>query len=217
MNIITKQKYFIILILCSLLLIIYIIKESKIDYMVSSTPVQNISNDTECNGENNQHYNVGFGIEHYYIGYISDTDPILITLSCDHTQFKITGFVNQIIKSSDLKEYNYGETIELADLIAGTAVVTLEDYNFDGYNDISSVAGNVSSVDTYVIFLYNPKTNKFDYSPALSKLKNISINKEEETIQQSYCYFVTEEQQTAENFMCEKAYYKWNGDVLEGV
>jgi hypothetical protein len=50
-----------------------------------------------------------------------------------------------------------------------------DDYNFDGYNDLSAISSNgqgFDGVDSFNIFLYNPKIQKFVYNAEISKLQN---------------------------------------------
>jgi hypothetical protein len=122
--------------------------------------------DPACNGSQNQYYDIGFGTEHHYSGEVAPDIKVKITLSCDHTRFFISGDVNQVIAT----------TTELADLVAGTEVVRVEnDYNFDGYNDLSTIWSNGSGqtqIDSSFIFLYNPASNKFILDEKLSSLEN---------------------------------------------
>lgn len=141
---------------------------------------QPIVSKPDCDGKDNPYYDLGYGIEHEYKGNIRDGMPVQIVLSCDLATFTITGSVQQVIKAEDIP-HNDGdvESIALADLIAGTEVVDVNsDYNFDGYNDLSSIATNgqgTQGVDSYLIFLYDTKRKQFIFNKDLSSIKNIHI------------------------------------------
>lgn len=152
--------------------------------------------DPACDGEKNEYYDLGYGVEHVYEGELIPGQKVSITLSCDHQKLIVRGAVNQTISGddvlSDVEKAEPHESIELADTHVGTDVVSVgSDYNFDGYNDISSVAGDGSgwqAVDTYFIFLYNPKTKKFEYNKQLGELENISLDPKKKEIYQFFGY-----------------------------
>ena len=137
------------------------------NWSIKKPPLSSL--DPECIGVLHEYYILGFGVEHTYEGEIAENMPVKVVLSCDHTTFTISGSINQIITSSDIKENPDDEALELADLMLGSEVVKIDsDYNKDGYNDLSSIINNGSEVDSTAVFLYNPQQNKFIYSKELS-------------------------------------------------
>ncbi len=188
----------------------------------ASTTLSN--NDPACDGEKNPYATIGYGIKHNYSGSIIAGKKISMTLSCDHKTITLSGSVNQTLQVKN-KEYNeagsdVGMTedgpdglIELADLSSGTEVIdTDSDYNFDGYNDITSISSNGqgrSAIDSFIIFLYNPKTNQFVFNKQLSNLENISVT-ENKTLMQQYCYFDSK----GYSGKCNITYYKWKDEKL---
>lgn len=159
-----------------------------------SNQISTISQST-CLGKNDPYYNLGFGIEHEYNGNIQSNMPVNIVLSCDHKTFTITGSINQIITSRDTVDSSYkGEISELADLVSGTEVVKVNtDYNFDGYNDLSTINSNgsgVNQVDGYYIFLYNPSLKKFVYNKELSQIENVYVPEGSKNEVASSAYYI---------------------------
>jgi hypothetical protein len=172
--------------------------------------------DPACDGEANEYYSLGFGVEHRYEGKIAPGKPVSVTLSCDHLRLTISGAVSQVITAEgDMNEGAFGE---LADLSSGSLVVSLEDdYNFDGYSDLSSIVSNgqgMSAVDTFVVFLYDPAAKRFAYSQPLSAIENLWPDPETQTIRQEFCYFESEKI----DLTCERAEYRWlDGRLVEIV
>jgi len=178
-----------------------------------------VSSDPSCDGVKDPYYNLGFGVEHTYEGDIKPGMHVKIVLSCDHQKLTISGAVNQVIQSSDLAKYNDGENIDLADLSSGTEVIGLNyDYNFDGYKDLESIVSSgqgISAIDTDIIFLYNPKINKFVYQPDLSALENIYVYDSDKTIRQEFN--LGYDSNTGGGAGFEEIIYKWNNNSLAKV
>ena len=148
--------------------------------------------DPACDGEKNQYYDLGFGIEHSYEGDIQKGKHIKMILSCDHKKLTITGAVEQTIQSSDeeLKNTSYGEEQELVGAEAlPYGVDTGSDYNFDGYNDLTLTiarGSGVSALYSFFIFLYDPIQNKFVFNSGLSNLQNIQVDNVNHDIKQNF-------------------------------
>ena len=158
--------------------------------------------DPNCNGEKNESYSIGFGIEHEYTGTIIEGKNVKAILSCDHDQITISGSVSQKILAKDIRLYDeevvsesertmigdYGDFTELADLSRGAeiAVDFGNDYNFDGYNDLATLASSGSGYSTILVFLYNPKSNTFEFSRDISSKINIYPNKDEKILEQRF-------------------------------
>ena len=185
-----------------------------------SAPSKNIyvktNSDPACDGAKDPDYILGFGIEHTYEGDIKPGMHVKIVLSCDHKKFTISGAVNQIITSADLKKYNNGEEVELADLVGGENIVDLNsDYNFDGYNDLSSIMSNgqgISGEKSFFIFIYDSRLNKFVYNDNVSSLTNVGAVKEKSEISQTSCFFSSDEKNS---ITCDITYYKWASGHLQ--
>lgn len=113
--------------------------------------------------------------ENIYYGEIKKDMPVKIVLSCDQERFNIVGSVTQLIDSTNGVDL-VGDDVVLVDISSGSQVVYVEDdYNFDGYNDLSAISSNgqgFDGVDSFNIFLYNPKIQKFVYNAEISKLQN---------------------------------------------
>ncbi len=176
--------------------------------------------DPACDGSKNQYFDIGFGITHQYDAEITPGQKVHMVLSCDHTRLTLSGAVNQEISSKELakdqanttfnsetgKPVTFDESTELADLSAGTNVVTIKnDFNFDGFNDLQLVASNGQgsmAIDGYYIFLYSSSTKQFKYSPELSAINNISISEDlPKTIEQAFSYGF--------NTGGNRVHYKW--------
>ena len=159
-------------------------------FISSSSPIFNAP-ESACDGKKDGYYDLGYGVEHTYTGEIQPGKSVTIVLSCDHLTMTITGAVQQVITAKSLFNYTSPEIDDLADLSSGDQVIdTNSDFNFDGYNDLSTVAvsGNGAyKTVSYYIFLYNPSSKRFVFSPALSNLTNISVNKDEKYVA-SYGY-----------------------------
>jgi hypothetical protein len=168
-------------------------------------------NESECLGESHEYYNLGYGIENVYQGFIKPEKQVEITLSCDHKSLKIEGSVNQIIKSKDLSQYFNGKEIELADTISGSLVIELEsDYNSDGYNDLTSIwskGSGVSGISSALVFLYDDKNNIFVFNKELSFVNNLSVSPEGDLYTDN-CYRNTEKDET----YCSKQFYILNNE-----
>lgn len=62
----------------------------------------------------------------------------------------------------------------------------LDDYNFDGCQDISWVSGmNARGDVTYTVFLYSQPTRKFIYSDDLSAISNLKISQQPNCLSES--------------------------------
>lgn len=113
--------------------------------------------------------------ENIYYGEIKKDMPVKVVLSCDQERFNIVGSVTQLIDSTNGIDLA-GDDVVLVDISSGSQVVDIEDdYNFDGYNDLSAISSNgqgFDGVDSFNIFLYNPKIQKFVYNAEISKLQN---------------------------------------------
>jgi hypothetical protein len=183
----------ILAILCVLLILIgveYAVKQF-VNYGPNPNPIVSNNKESIClSGES----------EHLYDGKIKDDKNIKIVLSCDLKKMTITGAVNQEI---------LGDTA-LADIISGDRVIDTDgDFNFDGYNDISSIVSNGQgryAIDYYNIYLYQPKDNKFVLSQQLGDLANIHIDNSKKE--------VVGELGTGGggNVVVETIRYKWNVD-----
>ncbi len=148
--------------------------------------------DPACNGQANEYADLGFGVEHTYTGNLKEGLPVEIVLSCDHESFKIEGSVTQKISLEDLERIDseLNHNYELANIGSGNEVVDVNsDYNFDGYNDLSSVAINGSEVDSTFIFLYNPVIRQFEYNTELSHLENIILDSSKKYVQEDLSYY----------------------------
>ncbi len=143
------------------------------------------------------------GVEQHFEGNITPSMPIALTLSCDYETVTIKGSVDQILKSP------YPDSTELVDPSAHiNSVVTTDDYNFDGYNDVAflTVNGEGSQAsDTYTIFLFDVQTKQFVYNKELSKITNISIDNEKKQI-------LLHEVGDAGGYTIRR--YMWKGDML---
>lgn len=62
------------------------------------------------------------------------------------------------------------------------------DMNFDGNLDLYLAVCKVDNVINYYCWLYNATDNRFEYSPILSELKNISIDPYEQLVLSKYYY-----------------------------
>ncbi len=164
--------------------------------------------DTDCTGEKNEGYEEGFGVENKYTGFIKKDLPINITLSCNHEKLTISGSVNQTIYGKDIPENDTGW---VADLSSGAEVINVNtDYNFDGYNDISSMYNNGSQIENSYIFLFDPINNQFKYNKDLSVMANIMVDAKNKKIIEAVC------PENINNINCEKHYptYIWNNGIL---
>lgn len=188
----------------------------RCEFAPCPSPSAGAPRDPACNGEANEYYSLGFGVEHRYEGEIASGRKVSVTLSCNHLRLTVSGAVEQEITAADLgKEAAFGE---LADLSGGSRVVSLaDDYNFDGYNDLASVVSNgqgASAVDSFLIFLYDPSLNRFTYSRQLSAIENLWPDPATRTIRQQFCYFGDEKP----GLTCDQAEYRWiSGDLVEIV
>lgn len=198
---IMKTKILVLVLLVSIAVYIGVLSfnqntQSSISSLYQSATTTSSVSDPECDGEKNEYYDLGYGVEHVYEGEISPGQKVSVVLSCNHQRFTIRGAVNQIISGDDIlsdeEKAEPHEFIELADTHVGPNVVSIDsDYNFDGYNDIASTVGDGSgfqAVDTYLIFLYNPKTKKFEYNKKLSELENISLDTQKKEIYEFFGY-----------------------------
>lgn len=169
--------------------------------------------DPACTGEDHEYFSLGFGVEHRYEGEIAPGKPVVAVLSCDHTRLTLSGSVNQVISGSadaDMDEI-------IADLTAGELVVSLDqDYNFDGYNDLSSVVSNgqgMSAVDYTNVYLYDPASKKFRIHQQISGMENVYPNPESKRIEQEFCQFDEE----GVEVVCQSFYHRWRGGYLVEV
>lgn len=90
------------------------------------------------------------------------------------------------------------------------------DYNFDGYNDITSLyseGAGYSAIRSYNIFLYEPKTNTFVFNPQLSDLENIGVDENKKEVYQDYYYFDKAISEGGVQ-MHNRIVYKWKDGVL---
>lgn len=129
-----------------------------------------------------------------YNGQVASGTPVNIMLSCDHKEFVITGGVQQVLKSLQLSgkkiETTEGtmtwEDMSLVDTSSGTDVVHLDtDYNFDGYNDLTSIWSNgmgATGINSVLVFLYDTEDSKFVFSAPLSSIQNIKVKSESKTV-----------------------------------
>lgn len=171
---------------------VYVYTQNKTKY-ISEQNSYNLENkgaskiDPACNGDKNEYAMLGFGVEHTYEGEITSGKKVKIVLSCDHRKFTITGAVNQVITSEVFSALGPNTELgELADLVAGSQVVDVNtDYNFDGYNDLSSMVVNGSQFKSLIYFLYDIDQNNFVFNKKLSKLVNVSVDKNKKRIESS--------------------------------
>ncbi len=165
-------------------------------------------NNSECLGESHKYYDIGFGFENVYKGSVTSEKEVKITLSCDHKSLKIEGSVNQVIKAKDLSQYFNGEEMELADTISGSLVIEVEkDYDFDGYNDLTSIWSQGSDISSKLIFLYDDKDNIFVFNKELSSIDNLNVSPEGD-LYTSHCYY----NQEKDDVYCSKDFYVLNSD-----
>jgi len=200
------------------IIIIFILSGMGVYLIFSQSFVKDmlVKQDPSCDGEKNPNFILGFGIEHYYEGDIDQGKHVKITLSCDHKKMNITGAVTQTIISSDvLKDDNV--FAGLADLSSGEAVVEVSnDFNFDGYNDLSSIVNNgqgANAVKEYLIFIYNLSSDKFDFNKDISSLTNVNVDSENKEIFQEFCMPVNGSSKSE----CIKTRYKWVNQQLEEI
>ena len=91
-----------------------------------------------------------------------------------------------------------------------------EDYNFDGYNDLSTIISNGSgnfAIDTYIIFLYNEKENKFLFSKDLMGKENLTVNPKTKIISEIYSCGLDKN----DEYIIRSTEYKWQQNKLKRV
>lgn len=171
--------------------------------------------DFTCNGVKDRNYNT----EHIYKGNIKPHMAVQVVLSCDHTLFTISGDVEQVIDGKALEDpHGGGYSInELADLSGGDLVVDFNsDYNFDGYNDLSSISSHgqgFSAVVSFLIFLYDPLKKQFVLNNDLTLVDNlIEADTKSKQILSEDCGF-----EDGGFRICKKNYYKWSNSKLVKV
>lgn len=117
-----------------------------------------------------------------YKGEVTEGKTVFVKLSCDRMKFTISGTVTQVIESKDVTTPG-DEAVELADVLGGTEVVKVDtDYNFDGYNDLSTIVVNGQgrqAIDSYLVFLFNPKTNQFEYAKEFTPIINLGVGEKD--------------------------------------
>ncbi len=223
MQIKNKTPYIIIILLISVIIIFFIFNNKKqpdiktpikiekkdIDILIKEKDefgrkiTQTRSSDPDCTG----------GIlEHIYYGELKEDKPVKIILSCDQERFNIVGSVIQIIDSTNESDMPQNDSFNaLADISNGSQVVYLEDdYNFDGYNDLASISSNGSGVDSYNIFLYDKKLEKFVFNTELSKLQNILVNENNKYVFEDFSYY------EGDKYIEDYRRYKWvNGHLVK--
>lgn len=196
------KKILYILTLSITLIVIVVYSLTKKPYAVEEVKTETVLvEDIECENEDDVYYNP-------FEGQINNEMSIKLELSCDHNRVNITGSVNQEIVR--FKKNNRGESQESELVVNSSGLSFDEDYNFDGYNDISTLynygAGYMALYDNYY-FLYDPLQNKFIFNKELSDLQNLVIKSTStKTLEQVFNmgpdlgYSITE--------------YKWKGDKL---
>lgn len=196
-------------------------EQKKMDDLAQAPTIEQYAerinpNDPSCTGESNEFYNLGFGIEHVYTGEIQKGMPVEVVLSCDHKKFTISGAVEQVIRSVDITEPGE-EELELTDTSGGSLVVDIvDDYNFDGYKDLSSIMSNgsgVTGIDGYFIFLYDKNTNKFILNRELSSLYNVVPEYYQKHIQEIFVCSIPDNDD--EDWQTSINLYEWiNGELV---
>ncbi len=181
---------------------------------IQESIVKKASVDVACNGEANEYYDLGFGFTQEYKGTVAQGKEVNMTLSCDHTNLFVTGAVDQTIVVTS----ESGVKQELSRGGPHGAVLDT-DYNFDGYNDILSLVSagqGYEAVDSYYVFLYQPKTNKFLFNEQLSNLQNIvGADATKIEIYQSFNFFEMEDgEQVLKN---QVVTHTWKGEELVKV
>jgi len=71
-------------------------------------------------------------------------------------------------EDSIIQEIELGHTTEYFDEHS----IEITDENHDGYNDITILYNQGNHESDYDVWLYNPKTNKYDYSEEFGNLKS---------------------------------------------
>jgi hypothetical protein len=111
-----------------------------------------------------------------YKGDIIVGNHIEMVLSCDHSRLDIKGAITQTIRAVDVPEEAWGYMVYEKELVAsnaigsgGVGVRVRTDYNSDGYNDIAMMSNSGSQVTGYLIFLFDPISQRFVFNLKASK------------------------------------------------
>jgi hypothetical protein len=92
---------------------------------------------------------------------------------------------NRLIQKIDLSEDSNNPCYHVR-WIEGSDF-SLTDYNFDNYGDLSLFLGTgFPHNESYLIYLFNPKTNKFEYNEKLNSLLNVYPDSASKTISSEY-------------------------------
>lgn len=148
---------------------------------------------------------LGSGEEIKVEGSVRDNIHLGMVLSCDGERLTIAGIdTNSYSPSEQEKDMSFNQTIDgtmwgnkgelLVDPTAlsinsafdfSDTISTKSDFNFDGYNDLSLLQSDGQgsmAVDSYLVFLFDPKIKRFVYSKELSAIQNIDTAPNDKTI-----------------------------------
>jgi hypothetical protein len=110
--------------------------------------------------------------------------PITIYYSkIDYSEWGETDIWNRL----DFEYDGVKHSIIPADTIPLTypILITVDDYNFDGYMDIGIVSWQGIANIGYKVFIYNPKKKDYDYNAELSELSSLMADAKTQTVTSS--------------------------------
>jgi hypothetical protein len=89
----------------------------------------------------------------------------------DSLVFRYGGVMQTVVAGMNVNDPN-----ELSNLIS------VDDYNFDGYMDIAILVSGAANNTIHTIFLYNPQTKVYDYHEELSEMMGVTIDNEKQLL-----------------------------------
>lgn len=114
-----------------------------------------------------------------YIGQIAPGQRVRAVLSGDYSELIITGAVRQVITAPDMQRPKYANpdwktlnevTDERQDSVAVGIVGLAQDFNGDGFNDLSILTTHGSGGENRAYFLYDANMKKYVYHAGMSKI-----------------------------------------------